>query len=297
MHSIVREYLEYLDTGRNYSPHTVRAYQADLDQFLNFLKQRRVDSLQKVTKNLLRSYLSGLLDSGIEKKNLARKIASLKSFFKFLYHRKVIESNPSLALITPRLDRHLPTVLDERSMLLALETPDKSHLDGLRDASILELLYSTGIRLSELVGLNIGDIDFANETVKVRGKGNKDRIVPIGRKAMDALQNYLKALSDTRVAQSQSASTPVFVTGKGERIYPRAVSRIVQKYIARVSEIKRKSPHVIRHSFATHLLDRGADLGAVKELLGHESLSTTQIYTHIDREYLKEVHRTFHPRA
>lgn len=296
MFNYLRSYLEYLEAERGYSSHTVLAYQNDLTQFLKFLERKKIASLDKVKKGTLRLYLGSCLEQGFTKKSIARKVASLRSFYKFLHRRKVLLTNPTLTLLSPRVERHLPTYLDETTMMRAVEAPESTDKDGLRDSAILELFYSTGIRLSELVGLNINDVDFERKTLKVHGKGNKERIIPIGRKASDALRRYLTATEKERSSASDKRR-PLFLSRRGERIYPVAVGRIVKKYLDRVSEVEKKSPHVIRHSFATHLLNRGADLAAVKELLGHESLSTTQIYTHVSTERMKKVYRQSHPKA
>ncbi|HEY6952460.1 MAG TPA: tyrosine-type recombinase/integrase, partial [Bacteroidota bacterium] len=229
---------------------------------------------------------------------VARKIASLRSFFKFLKHKRIIEANPAINLATPKVEKKLPGYLDESAMERLLTLPDRSTTEGLRDQAILEVFYSTGIRLSELVNLNINDIDRHERLIKVTGKGRKQRIVPIGEKALRAVDDYLKKREHGRTVQAARYNTPaVFLSDGGMRIYPQMVGAIVKRYIAEVSEIERKSPHALRHTFATHLLNRGADLKAVKELLGHESLSTTQIYTHVTTERLKKVYHQSHPKA
>lgn len=290
MHTMIRAYQEYLGAERNYSSHTLDAYRIDLEQFVGFLSSHHVDGWPSVRRETLRSYLRTLAEAGVSKKSIARKIASLRSFFKFLRRRDVIASNPALTLISPKLERKLPLYLEEAATEEMLSLPDRSTADGRRDAAILELFYSTGMRLGELVGLNIRDVDFAGGTVKVRGKGRKERILPLGGKASSALKLYLS----TRTVESNA---PLFCRSSGKRTYPMAVTRLVKQYIRQVSEIEKKSPHVIRHSFATHMLNRGADLRAVKELLGHESLSTTQVYTHVSTERLKKVYRQSHPKA
>lgn len=291
-------YVEYLKHERTYSRHTVEAYRNDLSQFLQFLKDCRIAKLSSVTRNSLREFLGKSIERGLTRKSIARRIASLRSFFKFLYRRHVIKTNPALSLVTPKAERRLPTFLDERTAKRVVEAPELSNTEGKRDAAILEVFYSTGMRVSELVGLNTGDVDFTRTTVKIHGKGNKQRIIPIGSKALGALQKYFTALGEENETQGRVERTaPVFRTIKGRRMYPVAVSRVVRKYLERMSEVEKKSPHVMRHSFATHLLNRGADLTAVKELLGHESLSTTQIYTHVSTERMKKVYRQAHPKA
>jgi tyrosine recombinase XerC len=295
VHNHLRLYLGYLAVERGYSPHTISAYQNDLNQFVDFLRQQGIDSFDRVTKNILRSFLAHSLNKGLGKKSIARRVASIRSLFKYLHRQRVVHRNPALTLLSPRVERRLPTFLDEQTMRNVVEAPDVTLPHGKRDAAILELLYSTGMRRSELIGLRISDVDFTRKTLKVQGKGSKQRIVPVGSTALQALRKYLE--EERRWSSPADPHAPLFVTSRGERLYPVAVNRIVYKHLARVSEVEKKSPHVIRHSFATHLLNRGADLAAVRELLGHESLSTTQIYTHVSTERMKKVYRQTHPKA
>ena len=290
MHTMIRAYLEYLDGERNYSHHTIRAYEQDLQQFSRYLESTGIASFGEIRKDILRAFISMLMQSGISRKSVARKIACLRSLFRFLRRRGTIHANPTLSLVTPKLEKKLPVYLDERSAENMLDRPDCTTDDGKRDAAILELFYGTGIRLSELIGLKIRDADLAEGTLRVRGKGRKERVVPVGRKAGEALKRYLEG-------RGGGSADPLFVLRSGKRCYPKWVSRMVTKYISEVSEIEKQSPHVLRHSFATHLLNNGADLRAVKELLGHESLSTTQLYTHVSTERLKKVYRQSHPKA
>jgi tyrosine recombinase XerC len=298
MHAFVRFFLEHLETERNVSPHTLRSYEADLHQFISYARRRKISSLDQVDKSVLRAYLSSLLADGLTRRSVARKIACLRSFFRYAKRRHVTISNPTLTLVSPKLEKRLPSFLDERTTARLFDTVDTTTPRGRQEAAILELFYSTGIRLSELINLNVLDVDLQNATVKVTGKGSKDRILPLGRKAVLALRRYLEDRSRFGGQPSLAGREPsFFLTPKGRRFYPEAVARIVRRHIARVSEVEKKSPHVIRHSFATHLLNRGADLRAVKELLGHESLSTTQVYTHISTEQMKKVYRQAHPKA
>lgn len=295
---LVRSFLEYLEIERNYSVHTIENYRIDLDGFGAYLSAEHIREPEQVDKILLRKYLAHLIDEGYAKKSIARKIACLRTFFKFLKRRAVIDSNPVLNIRTPKLEKTLPGFLDEPAMRHLLELPDRSTVEGLRDAAILEVFYSTGIRLSELVSLNVGDIDRTSCLVKVTGKGRKQRVIPIGEKAIRAVDEYVQ-MRDRRLVPSRrhELTQPVFLTDHAKRMYPQIVGNIVKRYIGRVSELEKKSPHVLRHTFATHLLNRGADLKAVKELLGHESLSTTQIYTHVTTDRLKKVYHQSHPKA
>ncbi|MGB2869369.1 MAG: tyrosine recombinase XerC [Bacteroidota bacterium] len=296
MQNLVRKYLGYLEVERNYSPNTILSYETDLVEFASFLKQDGVTTIREVGKETLRAFLGSLLARGFGKRSVARKIAALRSFFKYLKRQNAIPSNPALTLITPKVKKKLPAFLDERAMQQLLEAPDRTTPGGKMDAAILELFYSTGMRLSELVSLDVGDVDGREGSVKVMGKGRKERILPLGSKARTAIEDYME-VRPSPGASGRSKVQPLFVTRRGERIYPQAVGRIVRRYIERVSEMDKKSPHVLRHSFATHMLNRGADLKAVKELLGHESLSTTQIYTHVSTARMKHVYDKAHPKA
>jgi tyrosine recombinase XerC len=293
MHTLIRSYLDYLDAERNYSSHTLQAYEHDLHQFLQFLQSHKIPSFNSVERENLRSYFRMLVEGGAGKRTVARKIASLRSFFKFLRRKGFLQSNPTLSLVTPKAERRLPVYLDEGAAERMLELPDNTTDAGRKEAAILELLYSTGMRVSELVNLNKKDVNFENGTVLVRGKGRKERILPLGEKASRAIKRYLK----DNARSEEGSEAPLFLGARGGRTYPVAIARIVGAYIGRISEIEKKSPHVIRHSFATHMLNRGADLRAVKELLGHESLSTTQVYTHVSTERMKKVYRQSHPKA
>ena len=293
MQTNVRRFLEYLEAERNYSVNTIRSYDTDLHQFLSYLDSHHVRSLDDVRKPLLRSYLGWLLEEDLSKKSIARKIACLRSFFRYAKRHKITSTNPTLTLVSPKLEKRLPTYLDEGAMKRLFESIDTSTADGRRNAAILELFYSTGMRLSELINLNVDDVDISQAVVKVTGKGSKQRILPVGRRAVNAIEQYLP----DRTRLSGGTEPALFLTPKGDRFYPQAIIRMVKGLIGEVSEIQKRSPHVIRHSFATHLLNRGADLRAVKELLGHESLSTTQVYTHVSTDQLKKVYRQSHPKA
>ncbi len=296
----VELFLEYIERERNFSPHTSVSYTKDLDQFQLFLQTQFPEALQhpeNIDQDIVRSFLSLLLDSGMARKSVVRKISALRSFFKFAVRRKLLTGNPMSNVVTPKVEKKLPQFLDERTVEEMMNIPDAETMLGARDAAILELLYSTGMRRAELVGLRVGDIDFYERTVKVLGKGNKQRIIPFGKKAQRALEHYKDHRKELSGADRGPEEEAFFLTVKGKRLYPSAVNSIVKKYFKEVSEIQQQSPHVLRHSFATHLLDRGADIFAVKELLGHESLSTTQIYTHMTSERLKKVYRQAHPKA
>lgn len=294
----IRRFLQYLRRDRNASPNTVASYKVDLHQFSLFLRQREIPDLVRVDHLFLRSFLGELLGQKFSKRSIARKVACLKSFFRYLHRTGELTRNPAINLSSPRVEQRLPEVLDEATVVELMEQPDRSTPRGVRDAAILELFYATGMRLAELIGLQIGDVDLRGGTVKVRGKGSKDRILPIGRTASSMLEHYLRVRGDlVRKESSPEAAQALFLSNRGRCLSPKGVNLLMNRYIAMVSDIRKKSPHVLRHTFATHLLNRGADLQAVKELLGHESLSTTQIYTHVSIDRLKKIYSQAHPKA
>ncbi len=286
MNRYLDKFLSYLEIEKNYSAHTVLNYRIDLNEFLDFIKDvplKQVDYLQ------LRRYFALLRQRQLKPRTVSRKLSSLRSFFRFLHREGLITENPAVLLMSPKLDKVLPKFLSESEVGQLIEVPPVTATAGRRDRAILETLYSTGIRVSELVGLNVKDIDFITNIIKVAGKGKKERIVPVGDKALDAIKEYL----DKR----GSAAEAVFLNKNGKRLSDRSVRNIVNKHILSTSVLMHVSPHVLRHSFATHLLNRGADLRSVQELLGHANLSTTQIYTHVTTERLKSVYSKAHPRA
>ncbi len=300
----VRSFLTYLSEERNYSSHTVSSYEDDLGQFTSFLRRHFTEGRAdpgEVDAIAIRQFLGDLLEEGFSRKSIARKLACVKSFFKYLRRKHVIGGNPTLLVVSPKTEKRLPQFLDERAVNSLMEQPDRSTAEGARDAAILEVLYGTGMRLGELLRLEERDIDFANGTVKVTGKGSKQRILPLGSKAGEALRTYLsvrpKLLTAHRASGTGSGPGALVLTVRGKGMSPKGVNRLVNRYIGQASEIEKKSPHVLRHTFATHLLNRGADLRAVKELLGHESLSTTQVYTHVGIDRLLKVYARAHPKA
>ena len=286
MNPHLEKFLSYLEIEKNYSPHTLLNYKMDIEEFQRSSAETSID---KVDYPVLRRYLTELKAKGHKPRTLARKISVLRSFFKFLQREKIIPNNPALLLNTPKLDKKLPKFLSEEEMIRFIESPPVIKETGKRDRALLEALYSTGIRVSELVGLNVDSVDFIGNVVKVLGKGKKERLVPIGDKALDALKDYLESRKQKTKA--------IFLNRNGQRLTTRSINNIVDKYIQAGSLKFHISPHVLRHSFATHLLNRGADLRCVQELLGHANLSTTQIYTHVTMERLKNVYNQAHPRA
>ena len=292
------DFVAKLEHEKGFSEHTLRAYHKDLLQFDNFLKAEKRSSLESVNHLLLRRFLAVLRSKNYSKTTIARKLASIRSFFKFLIREGELVANPFEMLRTPKQDKKLPHFLSITEVDVLLKTPDSSTVMGLRDMAIMETLYSTGIRVSELVGLDEGSIDFLAGMIKVQGKGKKERLVPIGSPAIKAINEYIdsKSMSKKQDEKSASRSEPLFLNKYGGRLTARSVARSLDKYL-KVSGINLlTSPHTFRHSFATHLLDKGADLRSVQEMLGHSSLSTTQVYTHITTERLKNVYDKAHPR-
>ncbi len=292
MQRYIDKFLNYLKVERNVSVHTVVNYSVDLNDFGSFLGGADIGSVDHLT---VRRFLAALRSKNLSKRSIARKLSTLRSFFKFLHREGHIKTDPVTAVSTPKFDKYLPVFLGVDAVLRLLATPDANSLDGTRDRAILETLYSTGIRVSELVGLDVNDVDFIGGVVKVLGKGAKERIVPIGEAALTVIRRY----GDERgkFSSKDRSKGALFVNRFGTRITDRSVRRIIDKYIKACSITQKISPHSLRHSFATHLLDRGADLRSVQELLGHVNLSTTQIYTHVTTERLKSVYDKAHPRA
>jgi len=292
------DFVAKLEHEKGFSEHTLRAYHKDLLQFDNFLKAEKRSSLESVNHLLLRRFLAVLRSKNYSKRTIARKLASIRSFFKFLIREGELVANPFEMLRTPKQDKKLPQFLSITEVDVLLKTPDSSSVMGLRDMAIMETLYSTGIRVSELVGLDEGHIDFTSGMIKVQGKGKKERLVPIGSHAINALNEYInsKPMSKKKEEKSVSRSEPLFLNKYGDRLTARSVARSLDKYLKASGINLLTSPHTFRHSFATHLLDKGADLRSVQEMLGHSSLSTTQVYTHITTERLKNVYDKAHPR-
>ncbi|MBU0528583.1 tyrosine recombinase XerC [bacterium] len=292
----IDDFDSYLEKERGYSKHTCVSYIYDLHRFNDFLIEYVGTpdiSIRSIDKQAIRHFLGKQFEDGFSSKTIGRRLASIKSFFKYLVRAEVVNNNPALYVKTPKTKKLLPNFIDEKIITKLMETPPANTIAGLRDRAILELFYSTGIRLSELVNLNFENIIIDNQLIKVCGKGNKERLIPFGNKALTAIENYLKKTG--RSLKTADTNAPVFVNSKGERISQRTVQRSVNMYLRLVTEGEHLGPHTLRHSFATHLLDRGADLRAIKDLLGHSSLSSTQIYTHIQPERIKNIYKKAHP--
>ena len=286
MRRFIDKFSNYLEVEKNYSEHTLRNYRSDLEGLASFLGDKE---LKAITHLDLRRYLAELKTRGNAKRTVVRKLGAIRSFFRFLSREKYIHNNPADSVFTPKMDKKLPEFLDAESTIKLVTSPAGNTSSSLRDRAMLEVLYSTGMRVSELVGMNTDDVDIISGAVKVRGKGKRERMALLGKEAQKALRNYL----DKRKGEEKA----VFLNKRGRRLTDRSVRRILDKYVKQCSIEQNISPHSIRHSFATHLLNNGADLRSVQELLGHKNLSTTQIYTHLGSQRIKEIYSKAHPRA
>lgn len=324
---IVQQFLNYLKFEKRFSEHTAKCYGADLTQFGQFLISRsesgpqpdeqtsliaqqqgtatavatqtnlKVDQLLlSADINSVRAYLAALNEKQYSRATIARKLATLRSFYKFLVKRNQLHSNPVMAVRTPKQEKKLPRFLEYEQIKRLLETPPMDNWLGARDRAIMETLYSTGIRVSELVALNMDDVDFLGEVVHVRGKGKKERIAPIATSALQVIQHYMEFRNKRARSNPNFDSKVLFVNKHGRRLSTRSVRRKMDKYLKMAGLDPNISPHTLRHSFATHMLNNGADLRSVQELLGHQSLSTTQVYTHLTTRKLKETYEKAHPR-
>lgn len=299
MYIYLDDFIIYLKVEKNASPMTIESYQKDIWQFIDFL----ADELKVPGENLkphdvdyllVRKHLAVLQKKGLKRTTIARKMASLRAFFRYLTREEILEKNPVIEISTPKMQKRLPKVLYQNETWALVQAPDTSTLAGLRDRAILEVLYSSGLRVSELVGMDFHDVDLSMEYVRVMGKGARERIVPLGSYAVAALKNYIERISFSWEGKKEK---PLFLNKSGNRITARSIRNIVNKYVQQICLQKKISPHTLRHSFATHLLDGGADLRSVQELLGHVKMSTTQIYTHVSKEKLMNVYEKNHPRA
>ncbi len=302
MHNLIEQFLEHLRYERNVSSHTLRNYASDLEQFLNFLTadgKRKAPEASQIDHLTIREWLASLHTDQKKKSSIARKLAALRTFFQFLVREGMLELNPAKLVATPKLEKKLPKHLSIEEAIRFIESPDPEADLGKRDRAMLELMYATGVRVAELTTLNIADVDFGNQLVRVTGKRRKQRIVPFGDPAGAAIRDYLdvreKLLFNAPVSKRDEEA--LFLNYQGTRITTRSVGRMVEKYIRICAGMHNISPHALRHSFATHLLDSGADLRDIQEMLGHARLSTTQVYTHVSMEKLIEVYDKAHPKA
>ncbi len=291
--SHIAAFLNYLQFEKRYSPHTLISYKNDLDQFFAFLhEQFESPPVEKISAAFIRSWLASLKSEKISSKTINRKISALKSFFKFLMAQNVLQQTPMTTIVSPKLNKRLPAFIEQKEMTGLLKGEFADDWKGRTEYLILLLFYTTGMRLSELIGLKENQVDSGYGQIKVTGKGNKQRIIPVSNELLLQLQEYISE-KPVRLAGIEN----VFINEKGKPLYARQVYKMVHDNLSKVTTQKKKSPHILRHSFATHLMNNGADLNAVKELLGHSSLAATQIYTHLNIEKLKEVFKQAHPKA
>jgi integrase/recombinase XerC len=289
----LENFLQYLAIEKRYSEHTVLAYKHDIESFLEYMTTAyELDDVAVVNSLMVRAWIVELVEKGLQAKSVHRKISALKSFYKFLLKTGDVKASPTNGVVLPKLKKLLPTFVEESKMNILLDQVDFQTEDfpGKRDKLILELLYCTGMRLSELINLTLANVDLRDNAIRVLGKGRKERIIPISFSTSATIKEYL-------AYRITSEENYLFLTDKGEQLYEQFVYRTVKKYLSQITTQEKKSPHVLRHSFATHMLNNGADLNAIKELLGHASLAATQVYTHNSIEKLKKVYNQAHPRA
>ena len=288
----ITQFLNHIQKNKRYSSHTLKAYESDLIQLKLYLHSQYELEIIEANSASLRSWIVQLLESGIENKSINRKISTLKSFYKYLLKEELISTNPTGKLVSPKLGSTLPNFVREKEMTNVLDQFQfENSFKGIRDKMIIELLYSSGIRLSELIQLKVGDVDLSQSQMKVLGKRNKERIIPIHRKLLLGIKEYL--IERNSIAEDLN----LLVTDSGKKMYPKFVYRKVNYYLGQVTTASKKSPHVLRHTFATHMLNNGAELNTIKEILGHANLSATQVYTHNTIEKLRNIYKQAHPRA
>ncbi len=289
----VDSFLNYLENEKRCSLHTQKSYALDLKQFFDFLRHHQLEDINNINTTIIRMWMVKMIDEGVSPRTVVRKLSSLKAFFKYMMREKIIYHNPLDKIIPPRVGKRLPLFVEEKQMDILLDDVSfGDNFEGMRNKLIIETFYYTGIRLSELINITLNDIDFYSQTLKVMGKRSKERIIPLAPIYLSHVKEYIEERN------KQNVHVPyLFFTSKGNPIYPRLVQRIVKNFLSLVTTIDKKSPHIIRHSFATHLLNKGADLNAIKELLGHANLSATQIYTHNTIEKLHKIYKRAHPRA
>lgn len=294
MDQFIRSFIKYIALERRYSEHTIQSYTTDLKQFESFLKKYfdtdKVD-WNKTDKNAVRLFMNELVVNNISRRSVARKLAVLKSFYKFMVREEHVNQNPVISLKMPKFEKVLPEYISEQEVQALLKLPEIRTFEGLRDLAILELFYGTGLRLAELINLTMDSILFQENALRIIGKGKKERVIPFGSAAKKIILEYL----EFRPQYVQENVDNLFVLISGKKMYPMAIQRIVGKYLNQVSQARHRSPHLLRHTYATHLLNAGASIRVVKDLLGHESLSTTQVYTHLSLDYLKKIYKKAHP--
>ncbi|HPF20843.1 MAG TPA: tyrosine recombinase XerC [Syntrophomonas sp.] len=296
-----QEFLTHMRVEKSASNLTLLSYRTDLDQFFDFLSRENEQLLEDLSTDMInhktvRKYLAQMQAAGLQRATIARKLAALRSFVKYMCREDILPGNPIANVSTPKQDRRLPRFLYPAEINLLLDAPDTASYLGRRDKAILETMYASGVRVSELVAINLADIDWGGETILIRGKGNKERLAPLGRQARIALRTYLDNSRSLFIQAGKPVPEAVFLNRFGGRLSGRSIRNIIDKYVDEVALTQKVSPHTLRHSFATHLLNGGADLRSVQELLGHVKLSTTQIYTHLTKENIKTIYDNSHPR-
>ncbi|MFT4877468.1 MAG: integrase/recombinase XerC [bacterium] len=290
----IQAFLDYLQFEKRYSPHTLTAYGTDLLQFNEYLARLYECSAISAEAVMVRSWMMTLIEGGCSKRSLNRKLTSLRQFYKYSLRNNLIDSDPMLRVVSMKVDKTLPSFITKDEMTYLLDVKKFTNdFEGVRNKMLLELFYSTGIRLSELIALKVTDVDYVNKQIKVFGKRSKERIIPLLDSCLDSLRFYVESYRFEVVKKDVS----LFLTKSGNVLYPKLVYRIVNSYLGDVTGVKQKSPHILRHAFATHMLNEGADLNAIKEILGHSSLTSTQIYTRSSAERLKEIYKQAHPRG
>ena len=290
MYESLNDFYLFLKKERNFSNNTIKSYMTDLNKFKKFLNDDNYD-INKISRKQIRAFLSSEFDKKFSDRTIARRLASVKSYFKFMVKSEQIHSNPSENIRSPKIARSLPNFIDQKIIDLLMDSPDVNTAIGLRDKAMLELFYSTGMRLSELVSLNHGSVDYKNNLIRLFGKGSKERLVPFGNRAKLYLEKYIIS------RKNKDFNKPLFITKREKRISKRTVQRRISMYIKLVADGNQLGPHLLRHSFATHLIENGAGIRTVKDLLGHSNLSSTQVYTHIQPEKIKQTYKQAHPRG
>ena len=295
---LTEKFLQYIKYEKRYSPNTCIAYKNDLEQFYTYLSDTyEISEIEKINHQMIRSWLTSLMESGIQARSINRKITTLKSFYKYLLRENVVTINPTIKIISPKTPKKLAVFVEEANMQTLFKNDEFSdEYSQVRDFLILEVFYDTGIRLSELINLKQEDIDFVNLTLKVLGKRNKERIIPITKALKDKILFFIETKENQGIISKEKENF-IFLTKFGKKVYPELVYRVVNYYLSGITTINKKSPHVLRHTFATHMLNNGADLNAIKEILGHSNLSATQVYTHNTINKLKSIYKQAHPRA
>lgn len=288
---VIEGYIIYLKNIKRYSSNTTKSYKADLADFVQYCNENQKSEISSINERFIKSYLMNLSERKIEKVSIVRKLSSLRGLFSFAFKEDLVPQNPTSQVRNPRTSKKLPEITSSENILKTFELAEEAEENPAFIKVIFELLYGCSLRVSEVCNLKIGDVDLEKGSIRVLGKGSKTRIVPIGEQSKKNVREYFNSL------EVDNFSDPLLMTKKGKKIYERYVYRIVNKYLSKVTDIRKKSPHILRHSSATHMLDQGADLRAVKEILGHENLKTTQIYTHVSIERLKQSYKKSHPKS